>query len=85
MTTAIAWMKKMTIVPLIMIVFALKGMSMSQNIVKQNGMNFNNVDDESESESSSEENLDSSCLKNMHWCICQECSIMPSLVKSKVL
>ena len=31
-------------------------------------MNFNNVDDdESESESSSEENLYSSRLKNMHW------------------
>ena len=38
-------------------------------------MNFNNVDDKSESESSSEENLDSSRLKNMLWCICQECSI----------
>ena len=45
-------------------------------------MNFNNVDDESESESSSEENLDSSRLKNMHWCICHECFIMPSLVES---
>ena len=29
-------------------------------------MNFNNVDDESESESSNEENLHSSRLKNMH-------------------
>ena len=46
-------------------------------------MNFNNVEDESESESSNEENLDSSRLKNMYWCICQECSIMPSLVESK--
>ena len=46
-------------------------------------MNFNNVHDESESESSSEENLDSSRLKNMNWCIFQECSIMPSLVESK--
>ena len=44
-------------------------------------MKFDNVDDESESESSSEENLDSSRLENMRWCTCQECSIMPSLVE----
>ena len=34
-------MKKMTIVPLIMIDFALKGMSMSQNIVKLSWMLLN--------------------------------------------
>ena len=58
-------------------------MSQKYSKAELDAMNFNNVDDESESESSSEENLDSSHLKDMHWCICQECSIMPSLVESK--
>ena len=41
-------------------------------------MNFNNVGDESDSESSSAENFDPSRLKkHMDWCICQECSIVP--------
>ena len=42
-----------------------------------------NFDDGSDSESSSEEDIDSSRLENMHWCTCQECSIMPSLIESK--
>ena len=54
-------MNKMTIVPLIMIVFALKRPEYSK--AELDAMNFNNVDDESESESSSEENLDSGYLK----------------------
>ena len=64
-------MKKMNIVPLIMTVFALKYVNEPQySKAELDAMNFNNVDNESESESSSEENLDSSRLKYMHWCIC---------------
>ena len=77
---------KMTIVPLIMIVFALKGMSMSQNIVLLlYAINSSNVDDEFESESSNEENLTSSQLKNMHWCICQNVPSCHHLLNQSVV
>ena len=46
-------------------------------------MNFKNVNDGSESESSSEEKVDSSRLGNIHSYTFQECSMIPSLLKSR--
>ena len=40
-------------------------------------------DNESGDTSCSDDEMDSSCLENMHWCSCGECTIMPSLVESK--
>ena len=61
--------EQMTIVPL-MIVFNVNAVEYSK--AELDARDINNVDDESDSELSSEENLDSSHLENMHWSTCQE-------------
>ena len=51
--------------------------------LKKQGIDIVDSTDEEMSSENSENELNSSRLENLHWCTCEKCCVMPSLIECK--